>query len=282
MIMTSMQLIIAAVMLLAQPVQHDDDHGHVSNGVAVAWSHDLPPEQPAQPSAKAVAHREVEIPAERSKPAAHAGATKQVALRSREMPRAKPADVPSAAKAATDPDTTRAKIGDTHPATDAAANSKPKTIQGQAVAAAAVAEHVTSAKAIAAPEQKANNTDTEKTAAASPDNTDHLVAILMAGPEIKSVSDLAGKTIAIDDRQSASHASIRTAIVAAGAVEVQLSEGQTTAINRVTSGEVPAAVLTLESPEAAEGFPEIAGFKIFRIPLSPRALKARDDKIGHP
>jgi hypothetical protein len=29
------------------------------------------------------------------------------------------------------------------------------------------------------------------------------------------------------------------------------------------------------SPEAAEWFPEIAGFKIFRIPLSPRSQKAR-------
>jgi hypothetical protein len=36
-------------------------------------------------------------------------------------------------------------------------------------------------------------------------------------------------------------------------------------------GEVPAAVLTLVSPEAAEAFPDIAGFRIFRIPLSPKA-----------
>jgi len=33
--------------------------------------------------------------------------------------------------------------------------------------------------------------------------------------------------------------------------------------------------LTLVSPEAAEWFPEIAGFKIFRIPLSSRSVKAR-------
>jgi hypothetical protein len=29
------------------------------------------------------------------------------------------------------------------------------------------------------------------------------------------------------------------------------------------------------SAAAAEGFPEIAGFKIFHVPLSPRSLKAR-------
>ena len=77
----------------------------------------------------------------------------------------------------------------------------------------------------------------------------------MVRPDIKSVSDLAGKTIAIDDRYSASNGSVRTAIVAAGAPEAQLSEGQTTAINRLVDGEVPAAVLALVSPEAAERYP---------------------------
>jgi hypothetical protein len=152
-------------------------------------------------------------------------------------------------------------------------------------AATAAAEHVTAATAVPAPEQKTNNTDrsshsdtalpgdAEKTAVVSPNNTELLVAILIAHPEIKSVADLTGKIIAIDDRQSASVSSVRTAIVAAGAAEVQLSEGQTKAIDRVISGETPAAVLTLVSPEAAERFPEIPGFKIFRIPLSPRSLK---------
>ncbi len=111
--------------------------------------------------------------------------------------------------------------------------------------------------------------------AASPSthDTDRLVAVLMAHPDIKSVADLAGKTIAIDDRYSESNGSVRTAIVAAGAAEIQLSEGQTTAINRLTNGEVPAAVLALVTAEAAEGFPDITGYTIFHIPLSPRALK---------
>src|SRR5262249_39733100 len=87
--------------------------------------------------------------------------------------------------------------------------------------------------------------------------------------EIKSVSDLAGKTIAIDDRQPGSNGIVRTAIVAAGAERVQLAESQTKPIDRVVDREVPAAVLTLVSREAAEEFPEIAVFNIFRIPLSP-------------
>jgi hypothetical protein len=59
--------------------------------------------------------------------------------------------------------------------------------------------------------------------------------------------------------------------MAAGAAEVQFSEGLAGAIDRLISGEVPAAVLTLASREAAEWFPDIAGFRIFRVPLSQRA-----------
>ena len=165
-----------------------------------------------------------------------------------------------------------AKVPDSRPAGVAAANSNARTILEQVAAATALAEHVTAAAAVAAPEQKANTA--EKTAAAPPNNDDR-VALLMARPEIKSVADLASKNIAIDDRQSASSESVRTAIAAAGASEVQLSEGQTKAISRLIGGEVPAAVLTLVSPEAAEWFPDIAGFKIFSVPLSPRSLKAR-------
>ena len=191
--------------------------------------------------------------------------------------------------AAADSDKMRAGIADSHPRGGAVANSTTRTIQEQVAATTAVAEQMTAATPVPAPEQKANNTDrsghaetmlrgdAEKTAAASPSNTDHLVALLIARPEIKSVSDLTSKIVAIDDRHSASNDRVQAAIAAAGATEVQLSEGRTKAINRLISREVPAAVLALVSAEAAEGFPEVAGFKIFRIPLSPRSLKARRD-----
>jgi hypothetical protein len=191
--------------------------------------------------------------------------------------------------AAAESDTTRAGIADSHPRGGAVANSNTRTVQEQVAATTAVAEQVTVATPVPAPGQKANNADrsghtetvlrgdAEKTAAASPTNTDHLIALLIARPEIKSVSDLTSKIVAIDDRHSASKDRVLTAIAAAGATEAQLSEGQTKAINRLISGEVPAAVLALVSAEAAEGFPEVAGFKIFRIPLSPRSLKARRD-----
>jgi ABC-type nitrate/sulfonate/bicarbonate transport system substrate-binding protein len=160
-------------------------------------------------------------------------------------------------------------------------------IEAQAAAARVLAERTAAASPTPAPDAKASSTDSsnhaqtvargdsEKTASASADATDRLVAVLMVRPDVKSVSDLAGKTVAIDDRYSASNGSVRTAIVAAGASEVQLSEGPTTAINRLVDGEVPAAVLALVAPEAAERFPAIAGFKTFQIPLSPHSAKGR-------
>jgi len=249
MLIAYVKMAIAAAMMLVQPVHHDDDRSQISDGVAVVSTRDVSstPAQPAssQSASREVARREAAIRGEKSKPAARARAAKQVAAHPREVP--------------------RAKNGDSRPAGGAAATAVP------------------------APESKADNTDrsdhpeaargdAEKTAAGSPNNADRLVVILLARPEIKSVSDLAGKSIAIDDRQSPCSAGVRTAIAAAGAAGVQLSEGQTTAINRVASGEVPAAVLTLESPEAAETFTEIEGCRIFRIPLSPRSVKARVDR----
>jgi hypothetical protein len=114
----------------------------------------------------------------------------------------------------------------------------------------------------------------EPNAGASPNNADLPVALVMVRPEIRSVSDLAGKNVAIDDRYLLSSADVRNAIAAAGGPMVQLSAGRTTAIDRLVNGEVSAAILALVSTVAAEGFPEIAGFRILHIPLSPRSLKA--------
>ena len=101
---------------------------------------------------------------------------------------------------------------------------------------------------------------------------DALVAVLVAGPDVKSVSDLAGKTIAIDDRYSEQSISrVRTAMAAAGALEVQLSKAQTTAIKRLVAKEVPGAVVGLVSVSAADSFPELARLRTFRVPLSLRS-----------
>ena len=103
---------------------------------------------------------------------------------------------------------------------------------------------------------------------------DTLVAILLTGPDIRSVDELSGKTIAIDDRYSdSSIRGVRSAMVAAGALDVQISKGQSTAISRLVDKEVPAAVVGLVSVSAADSFPELSRLKTFRVPLSPRSAR---------
>jgi hypothetical protein len=166
------------------------------------------------------------------------------------------------------------------PATAAGAPaSAPRTIQQQVVEATGMADLVTAIgtgrEAANKPDDPATGSgeagDIGKTATASPDKEDNLVALVLARSEINSLSDLNNKNIAIEEKQSAASGSVSAAFMAAGAAEVQFSEGQTGAIDRLISGEVPAAVLTLASREAAEWFPDIAGFRTFRVPLSQRA-----------
>lgn len=95
----------------------------------------------------------------------------------------------------------------------------------------------------------------------------HLVAVLLTRPGVRAISDLSGKVIAIDERYAKSNARITAAMSAAGASEVLLLEGQATAITRLNNGEVAAAVVALASPEAAEAFPKIEGFRIFSVML---------------
>jgi hypothetical protein len=170
----------------------------------------------------------------------------------------------------------------------AADQSDAGTTPQQAAPAPAV-EDLTTAPAAPALDRKAeSNTeapapaeatppaDAETTTAlASPNIADQLVAILLVRPEIKSISDLANKVVAIDASRSESVAGVRTAIVAAGAAEVQISAREALALTRVIDGEVPAAVVTLASPEEAEMWSGVQGLKILRVPLSPPSENAR-------
>ncbi len=105
-----------------------------------------------------------------------------------------------------------------------------------------------------------------KAASASLDDPDNLVALVLAGPEINSLSDLNYKNIAITEKQSASSGRVSAALMAAGAAEVHFSEGKASAIDRLMSGEVQAAVV-LAPRDVANLFPEVEGFRTFRVPL---------------
>jgi hypothetical protein len=108
-----------------------------------------------------------------------------------------------------------------------------------------------------------------KTASASSDDLDNLVALVLAAPEINSLSDLNNRNIAIAEKQSASSGRVSAALMAAGAAEVRFSEVKASAIDRLMDGAVPAAVV-LAPREVANLFPEIAGFRTFRVPLKAR------------
>jgi hypothetical protein len=173
----------------------------------------------------------------------------------------------SAGVATANADPSGAHVADARPDPVDIAKYEVGTAELQVVAATAAAERVT-AGAMAQSKAKGDDPATQS-------ESDLLVAVLIARPDIGSVSDLSGQAIAIDSRYVASSGSVRTAMAAAGASEVQLIEGETRAIRRVINREAPAAVVALVSADAAETFPEIAGFKVIRIPLSPSSLRAQ-------
>lgn len=112
-------------------------------------------------------------------------------------------------------------------------------------------------------------TAADTAALASPAVAEPQVAILVVRQDIEAVADLANKTVAIDVVRSQSVPRVRTAIAAAGA-QVQLSESDKLALSRVMDGDVPAAVVTLTSPEEAEMWSAgVPGFRILRVPLAP-------------
>jgi hypothetical protein len=222
----------------------------VCNGKAVGRPLNLVTLKPASPKRRlATAHAGPSLAAKAAKPSAHAKRGVAAA-----------AAPPKTAKAPANLGTAQASVAERQgegKATSAASNTNAPNTRSQIAAAT-----------VDAPKEAPNEVP------ALPSDTDALMAVMMVRPEVKSVADLAGKTVAIDERYSASSSTVRTAIVAAGATEVQLSEGPTTAMNRLSNGEVPAAVVALVTPEAAETFPAIAGYSIFHVPLSPRSVKA--------
>jgi hypothetical protein len=189
-----------------------------------------------------------------------------------EMPRTRTAALqPGSA----DAESAHEDVSDLHPETRAT------SVRDHLVTAAAIAEHLTTS-VDAASELKAMNgdrfdrlsvvtTDSGKRNATAPGPADSRVVLVISRPEMKSISYLTRADIAIDGERSAIASSIRMALVTAGAFDVRLEAGKASAIDRLMRGEVQAAVLTLVSAEAARAFPDIDGFKIFKVALPPRS-----------
>ena len=225
---------LTAVQVPIEPASYDSDAAAAKPVSAVAWRGDNAPQSHA--------HHAVRRTPKPIKVAAKAAATVPIPIPS---PQANQQTTGNAVAS----DAARASTTGPQSTTDV---PQTRTTEEQVAAASAVAERMS------VPTLDAS--------------LDALVAVLVAGPDVKSVSDLAGKTIAIDDRYSEQSISrVRTAMAAAGALEIQLSRGQTMAIKRLVAKEVPAAVVGLVSVSAADGFPELARLRTFRVPLSPRS-----------
>jgi hypothetical protein len=96
----------------------------------------------------------------------------------------------------------------------------------------------------------------------------------MVREDIKSIPDLANKTVAIDALQAEIAAGIKDAIARAGAKDVHVSEGEKLALTRVIDGEVPASIVSVVSPEEAAMWTGVAGFRVLRLPLEQMPKKA--------
>jgi len=149
------------------------------------------------------------------------------------------------------------------PVAQATVTSPSHARKHQIHAAVAVAEQLT----LAAMENAHASSTSPSNDATSQDKIP-LVALVLVHSDIGSVAALAGKDIAIDGRHLGSNREVRTALVAAGASDIQIRDTGSRMIDYLVERHVPAAILTLVSRDAADAFPNITGFKLFGIPLS--------------
>jgi hypothetical protein len=142
----------------------------------------------------------------------------------------------------------------------------------QLAEATALAERLTATAVGPAPSFDASLSKTDSgadTTASISKHIESLTALVLTGLEVGEISDLAGKVVAINGALPGSSVLLRTAIVAAGAPEIQLKDGQPEPIEALRRGEVSAVILGLVTVEQARAFPRVENFKLFRVPLSP-------------
>jgi hypothetical protein len=142
---------------------------------------------------------------------------------------------------------------------------RERSPQELVMAALAVAVQITNAQTPKAP----GNDGLDETKAGDANVSTPLVALLLLRPDVKSAAALKGQNVAIDKAQSAVEQNIRFALAAVGAKDADLSVSDVSPLDRLISGDAQAAILKLLSPDAAEAFPDIKGFKVLRVPLSP-------------
>ncbi len=95
------------------------------------------------------------------------------------------------------------------------------------------------------------------------------VLIVLAKPEVKSVADLHDQPIIVAG-VSLSGEQLKRSFAAAGASNLSITEGVTSDVSQLWSGQVAAAVVAVAEPEIAASFREIPGYRLLLIPVQPR------------
>ena len=96
------------------------------------------------------------------------------------------------------------------------------------------------------------------------------VLIVLAQPSVANVTELNNQDVLIAGLTSISQRGVYSALSAAGASRVRLTEGTTNDVQELLEGKVAAAVVARLPPAKAQAFPEISGLKLLRIAVTDR------------
>ena len=100
------------------------------------------------------------------------------------------------------------------------------------------------------------------------------VLIILADLGVAGLSDLNHKSVVVAGLSAISQPEVDAALNAAGAGAAQLTEGtKDDAIDRLSRGQVSAAIIAFVTTEEANTYPDFPGFKLLRLPVTGSAAR---------
>jgi hypothetical protein len=94
------------------------------------------------------------------------------------------------------------------------------------------------------------------------------VLIILAGPDVSTLSDLNGKSVVIAGLSTVTRATVIAAFAAAGVGPSQIQDGSVDDIGQLIDGRVSAAIVAFLPPSGALEFPRIPPFKTLRLSVA--------------
>jgi hypothetical protein len=93
------------------------------------------------------------------------------------------------------------------------------------------------------------------------------VLLVVAGPNVRSPSELVGQLISVDDVKGVSDDLIRQAFATSGAKAVRLDDAGRNGMSRLGAGEVAASVIMMTTPLPPELLPRSGGYSVLQLPV---------------